>query len=301
MRIGVDCHVLSDKFQGSRTYLYNLYRAIVAQGSSHDFVFFGHWNGTMPFGEDSLHAEFPSRRRWRRLTFETAGLLKEHQVAIYHTQYIAPLLVPANSLVTVHDILFETHPHFFRPTDVVRNRLLVRRSVRTAAQIHTDSEYSRNAIASIYGVPSERIVIVPGGVNTDVFNPGNYHEAVDRVAKRFGVRDYVLSVGRIEPRKNHLGLLEAYETVIARIPDVGPLVVVGQPDFGFREFIFRVSNSPLRDRIHLLHAIDDTWLPELYRAAKLFVYPSFAEGFGIPPIEAQACGVPVICSDRSCG
>ncbi|RME26693.1 MAG: hypothetical protein D6800_06070, partial [Candidatus Zixiibacteriota bacterium] len=137
MRIGVDCHVLTGKFQGSRTYLEQLYREVLALNEEHRFVFFGHWGEEQPFGPAMEYVRYPSRSRCRRLGYQAARLARERNVDLFHSTYIAPLRLKAKSLVVIHDILFETHPQYFTRALALRNRVLVRRTVRRAAQIHT--------------------------------------------------------------------------------------------------------------------------------------------------------------------
>jgi glycosyltransferase involved in cell wall biosynthesis len=290
--------VLAGKFQGSRTYLVNLYRAVLALGSRHEFVFFGHWEGERPFG-GAPHEDYPSHSRWKRLTFETDGLVRRWGLNAFHSTYISPLRLSCRSLLTVHDILFEPYPQFFSRPFVWRSKALVRLSARRAAQIHTISEYSRAQIAARYGISPGRIHLVPAGIDTSRFVPAGKAASVETIARRFGIADYVLTVGRLEPRKNHLRLLEAYAEVKRRGIPVGPLVVVGQRDFGYEEIFSRISALRLGDDIRILESVSDDELVDVYRAARVFAYPSLAEGFGIPVLEAMGCGVPAITSDRT--
>lgn len=299
MRIGVDAHVLSGKYQGSRTYLLNLYRAVAREACVHQFVFFGHWNGAQPFGEAATYAEYPSPARWRRLTYETDRLVRRWGLDAFHSTYIAPLRLSCRSILTVHDILFERVPQFFSWPFVLRSKILVRRSARLAAQVHTISEDSRTHIAATYGIPRERIRLVAAGIDTTRFAADGRARSVDAVARRFGVTDYLLTVGRIEPRKNHVRLLEAYAEVKRRGVPLGPLLIVGQRDFGYAEVFRRLQALRLEPDVHVLESVDDADLADVYRAARLFVYPSLAEGFGIPVLEAMGCGTPVITSNRT--
>ncbi|WP_438448540.1 glycosyltransferase family 4 protein [Gorillibacterium sp. sgz5001074] len=299
MRIGVDAHVLAGKFQGSRTYLYNLYKEVLKQTDPQGFVFFGHWDKDAPYGKDKTYIDFPSHSKLKRLTFQTATLLKKYDIDLYHTQYISPLSLPCQSLVTIHDILFESHPQFFTKSEVIRNKILVRNSAKKAVQIQTVSSFSKASIAERYHIDPDRIVVVPNGVDGSRYNPGNKDEAVKQVAAEFGIRDYILTVGRIEPRKNHMTLLRAYKLLKERHKDIGPLVIVGNPDFGFRDFFEYLEKEKIKESVKIVSGVSDQMLPLIYKAAKVFAYPSYAEGFGIPPLEAMASGVPVIVSNTT--
>lgn len=297
MRIGVDCHVIQGKFQGSRTYLWNLYDALTRFRSPHDFLFFGQWHDGHPFGCPSRHVDYYSASRWKRLTFGTRPLIKQHDIELFHSTYISPLLMPCRQILTIHDILFETHPQFFKPAFVYRSRLLVRFSARRATQIHTISRFTQEALIDIYGIEPEKIKLVPVGVNLDQFNSRDRSQAADHVAHSIGLRDYILTVGRLEPRKNQVALLEAYSVFRRQCKDAGPLLIVGQRDFNYSRIFECVQRNNLSDCVHFLETVNDELLADIYKGARLFVYPSLAEGFGIPPLEAMASGVPVITSN----
>ncbi|WP_127531051.1 glycosyltransferase family 4 protein [Paenibacillus kobensis] len=299
MRIGVDAHVLAGKFQGSRTYLLNLYQQVLEKQSNDEYLFFGHWDSERPYGDQVEYVNFKSSSRLKRLTYETNPLLRDHNIELYHSTYISPLRMNCDSIVTIHDILFETHPQFFTPQEVWRNKLLVRRSAKKAKQIHTVSEFSRQALIELYDVPEHKIFVVPNGVDLSRFTSGNKEAAQRNISDKYGVQDYILTVGRIEPRKNHIALLEAYKQLRERAGIQQKLVIVGKPDFGFKSFFERMEQLQLQDDVQIIDSVDDATLPDIYRAARLFVYPSFAEGFGIPPLEAMACGVPVVSSNRT--
>lgn len=297
MRIGVDSHVFRGKFQGSRTYLSNLYNALAEVESRHQFTFFGQWNNEQPFGPRSDHIDYDSSSRLWRLTYGSNTMVKRHDIDLFHSTYISPLWLSCRQLVTIHDILFETHPHFFTKAFVYRSRALIRRSAKGAAQIHTISGFSRDAISNIYGIDPGRIKLVPVGVDHGRFNRANRDQAIERVAELTGLRDYILTVGRLEPRKNHVGLIEAYEMFRSRVDNPSPLLIVGQRDFGFEDIFAGVQKRNLTERVHFLESADDNMIADIYRAARMFVYPSFAEGFGIPVLEAMASGLPVITSN----
>lgn len=299
MRIGVDCHVLDGLYQGSRTYLLNLYTAVLQREPQHQFIFYGHFDGYQPFGPDAEYRTFPSRSRLRRLTYLTDRLVRTDKLDLYHTTYISPLRLSCKSLVTVHDILFESMPHYFSRTFVLRSKIFVRKSVRSAAQVQTISQYSQQLISRRYGIDERQVKMVPPGIDLRRFTTSGVEEAKQQIMRQYGLHDYLLTVGRLEPRKNHRGLIEAYAMAKQTRNDLGALVIIGQPDFGYQEFLRRVEELKLSQCVKILSDIPDSDLPNFYKAARIFVYPSFAEGFGIPVLEAMACGVPVIASNTS--
>ena len=299
MKIGVDGHVLTGKFQGSRTYLENLYREVVKLDNHNKYLFFGHWQGHYPFGGPDRHVEYRSNSRLKRLTWQTRPLIKQHGIELFHSTYISPLLLPCDHLLTIHDLLFESHPQYFTQTFVWRSRMLVRHSAVQARQVHTISQYCRQALLECYHLPEDMVRIVPVGVDLDRFHSRGRTEATDVISREFGVRNFLLTVGRLEPRKNHRGLFRAYAILRQRCPDVGPLVVIGQTDFGFEDILSAPRKLGIADYVRFLSDVNDDQLADFYRAATMFVYPSFAEGFGIPPLEAMACGTPVVTSNTT--
>ena len=186
-----------------------------------------------------------------------------------HTQYALPLHSPCPVVVTVHDVSFAKRGELMGRKDRAVFRLVVPRAVRGAARVLTVSERTKRDLVELYGVPAERIVVTPNGVDP-AFSPGD------------GSGDYVLSVGAIQRRKNQLAALEA-----AR--EVGlPLVVVGpEKDLG-------LAGELRRGGARLEGYVAIERLAELYRGAACLVQSSRFEGFGLPVVEAMASGTPVV-------
>ena len=300
-RVGVDFHVWDGIFQGSRSHLLGLYRCAVRHAPEIDFVFFLN-------GVDSLRrncpdfslpnvtlVRMPQRPGIVRLALQLPWLQWRHDIDLMHLQYRLPPLMLAPCACTIHDVLFESHPEFFEPKFVWQSRLTSRSAVRRAAVLLTVSEFSRSEMTRIYGIDPERIGVTFNAVDPERFHPGC--DGVD-VVRALGLQPggYALTVGRLEPRKNHLTLLEAY----ARLGhDAPPLVIVGQRDFGFGPLFAAIQRHGIEGRVHLIENMSDADLPALMRHAQVFVYPAFAEGFGMPVLEAMASGVPVITSDTT--
>jgi len=211
---------------------------------------------------------------------------------LLHTQYIAPPFSPCPTAVTVHDILFESHPEYFDKLFVVRSRLLVRRSVRKSADIFTVSDFSRRQIAGIFCISPNTVHTIHNGVDGARFFPGSEgREVLENSGLEAG--QYFLTVGRLEPRKNHANLLRAWARLGEPRP---PLAIVGQRHFGYDEALNLIHTLRLEEDVVVLEGISDGQLPAIYRNAKAFVYCSWAEGFGMPVLEAMASGIPVISS-----
>jgi len=296
-RIGVDFHVFDGKFQGSRSHLLGVFGELTRLCPEYDFVFLLEKTeelGRVPgFAGANVHrVKMPAANPLKRLAVDLPALRRSLGLDLVHTQYVIPLQPARGNAVTIHDVLFEPYPEYFGRFFVWRSRLMMRWSARKADLLFTVSEYSRQEIAQRYRVSAEKIVVVHNAVDRQVFFPGA--AGLDRVrARGLEPGGYLLTVGRIEPRKNHAALLKAYRALGGSPP---PLVIVGQRDFGYGDFEAEMTQMPADRRVVVLSDIGDGELPALYRHAQVFVYPSFAEGFGMPPLEALASGVPVVTS-----
>lgn len=289
LRIGVDFHAFDGKFQGSRSHLIGLYRAMVALCPDFEFVFFLEQTDALRalpgFDRPNVRCvRMPHANPLVRLAWHLPILRKRHRIDILHTQYVVPLWPARGNAVTIHDVLFEKYPEFFTPLFVWRSRWLFRRSARKADMVLTVSEYSRREIAECYGLPPERIGLLLNAVDPAVFHPPQSDESAVLGARKLTDGGYILTVGRIEPRKDHASLLKAYARLGANAP---PLVIVGQRDFGYGAFEAALAAMPPGSDVRVLSDVGDEELAVLLRHAKAFVYPSLAEGFGMPPLEAR--------------
>jgi glycosyltransferase involved in cell wall biosynthesis len=299
-RIGVDGHSISGIHQGIRSHVLELFRRVPIAAPDLEFVIFVHdpvqlLDEHPDFGAENVTlVRLDHSAPAKRLLYDLPKLQWQHRLDLLHTQYIAPPVSPCRTVVTIHDILFETHPQYFSPLFVLRSRLMMRLAARNSALVCTVSEHSRGELRRIYRVPDERLVVIPNAADCKRFTPGD--EGKDVVYSRgLTPARYYLNVGRLEPRKNQANLIRAH----AQLPaDAPPLVIVGQKHFGYHEVEDLVARSPA-GRVILLQDVGDSELPALYRHALLFVYPSWAEGYGMPIVEAFASGVPVIGSNTT--
>jgi glycosyltransferase involved in cell wall biosynthesis len=301
LRVGVDFHTWDGIFQGSRSHVLGLYRAAIRQAPDMDFVFFLE-------GIDSLKAAHPefnapnvqlisARHRSGLVRFgvQLAWLQWRHGIDILHTQYRIPLVPVGPTACTIHDLLFETHPQYFSRGFTVQSKITFRMAARWASVLFSVSEFSRGELARLYGVNPERVAVTYNGVDRRRFFPGAEGRE-DVVALGLTPGNYILTVGRLEPRKNQAALIRAW----ARLgEDAPPLVIVGQRDFSFAEVFEALKAVRDPSRVVFLDRVSDAALPAVMRHAKVFAYPAFAEGFGMPVAEAMASGVPVLTSNTT--
>lgn len=271
------------------------------RNSGIDLVFLFNSDKPVPkkWGEFGEIQYFNTSGNLARIAYDAAKLQKKLGLDAFHSQYICPLFSSSKDIVTIHDVLFETHPQYFSTAFNLRSKLLVRRSAKRAAQILTVSKYSKDRICEIYGIDESRVAVTSNGVDMDMFAGIDVQQAAQDIKSVYGLSDYILTVGRLEPRKNHINLLKAYALLKNDEPDLPPLAIVGQRDFGYEKIFHFIEKNRLTGCVKIVENADFDTLRKLYKCARLFVYPSFAEGFGIPPLEAMAAGCPVICSNTT--
>lgn len=198
---------------------------------------------------------------------------------------------------TIHDLIPLDHPEWFSARFACWYRWLMPKLAGRLQHIIAVSRFTKERIVELLNVPEERITVIPNGVDQR-FSPRPAEE-VEKVCSALGIRpkSYVLSVGSLEPRKNLQRLLEAWGSIHDVIPADIDLVITGAPG---NALVFRsVSLQGRQPRVHFTGYMDEEKLPALYSGALLFVYPSLYEGFGLPPVEAMACGTPVVTSRGS--
>jgi glycosyltransferase involved in cell wall biosynthesis len=301
MRIGIDAHHLNGKPQGSRTYLLELIQALSRLAPSLDdelviYSFRPEETAGLLRAERLKHRRvFPDSARLR-LPFVLPALALRDRLSVLHSQYVAPPFSLVPDVVTIHDILFETHPELFEGAFSQRSVALIRRTARRAAIVLTVSDFSRRALVERYQLSPEKVLVTPNGVDREAFRPMEAEPSAIREHYRLD-GPFVLSVGRIEPRKNLLRLIRAFSRAREKLSGGIRLVIAGQEDFRSRD-VFEEAARQAEGSVRFLGAVPDPDLPALYNLAEALTYPSLAEGFGIPVLEAMACGIPVLASPR---
>jgi glycosyltransferase involved in cell wall biosynthesis len=212
--------------------------------------------------------------------------------ALLHVSYIAPPLPLCPTVVTVHDLSYLAHPEWLSAGVRLRLRLLVPPSLRRASRVIAISEFTKHDLIERYGTPEEKIVVVPEA-------PAAWFTPLPDAASQplpAGIREpFVLAVGNLEPRKNLATLIEAFGDLVRRGIG-GSLVIAGKNKYQGEQVTATVERLGLHSRVIFTGFVDDPTLRLLYNRAALFVYPSLYEGFGLPPLEAMACGCPVVAS-----
>ncbi len=238
---------------------------------------------------------------WHRLQVPLPADWLTGPVDVFHSpDFVLPPVRATRSILTVHDLAFLLYPECADARLRAYLERTVPRSVQRADYVVADSENTRNDVICLLGVPPERVTVVPGGVDPS-FKPVTDEAAKSAFKQRIGLDDetpYILFVGVIEPRKNLVGLIEAFDILKGRsLPH--KLVVVGRRGWLSDSTMERADRSLYRNDIIFPGFIPDGDLNTLYSAAESFAFPSHYEGFGLPVLEAMACGTPVVSSRAS--
>ena len=300
MRFAVDAHAIGRHLTGNEVYVRSLLNGFAALDRESEFITYL----SMDDAESWVPSRFPVRRiagnPFVRLGCDFALKLRRDCPELLHVQYTAPLACPVPVVVSVHDVSFLEHPGFFPFYRAQQLRLTVQRTIRKAARILTVSAFSRDAIARAYRLDPERIAMVHNAA-APWFHQVRREAALAQAQERFGVAaPFILSVGDLQPRKNHAGLIEAFSRLVGAQPHLPhQLVLAGKETWFARRVHEKARHSGIGDRIRFLGFVSDDDLLQLYNACDLFSFPSFYEGFGLPVLEAMACGAAVCCSNTS--
>ena len=240
----------------------------------------------------------PVRILWEQ-AIQPAALRREKVDLLHAMAFVSPLLSSCPTVVTVYDLSFLRFPESFRPLNRLYLRLFTQRSVERARRVIAISESTRQDVVRLLGKPAERVDVVYCGVDAR-FHPRD-PETVRAFRRKKGLPErFILFLGTLEPRKNVVSLLKAYARLVARDSRSWPaLVIAGAKGWFYQEILAKVERLDLADRTILAGYVPEEEKPLWYNAAEIFVYPSLFEGFGLPPLEAMACGTPAIVSDTS--
>ena len=215
--------------------------------------------------------------------------------------FCIPPGVYGKKVVTIHDMAFRRYPETVRFRTKKMLQFYLKKSIKRADAIVTVSKFTKQELLYFYKVPKEKVFVVSNGVNRAVFRPDYSNEKVEQVKASYGIfGDYFLYLGTLEPRKNLLRLVMAYQNLQQERKEMLPkLVLAGGTGWMCSELFQTVEQSEQKEQILFTGYIKDRDVPLLMKGASVFCFPSLYEGFGMPVLEAMACGTPVLTSNRT--
>jgi glycosyltransferase involved in cell wall biosynthesis len=247
--------------------------------------------GRLPAGARAATRWMPARlamTMWQRMGWPRIEHWTGPVDIVHATNFVAP---PARApvVLTVHDLVFVRHPDLCRAETVRYYEPFVPRAIERGATVHVVSDFVGQEVREVYGISPDRVERVYFGITA---RPGGDADAGRRLA---GAERYIIALGTIEPRKNLPRLVRAFDVVAARDPDIH-LVIAGPDGWGVEEFDGACASARASDRIVRAGYVSDEQRWDLLSGATVLAYPSLYEGFGHPPLEAMACGIPVVAS-----
>ena len=305
MRIAIDAHSVGTKLGGNESYAVNLIEALAQIDSVNYYTIYV----TTKEARDRFTSRWSNFKvRYTlphtpliRIPLTLSAELRKHPVDVLHVQFTAPPFCPCPVVVSIHDLSFEHLPQTFNRRSRTQLRFTVRHSAQRAARILSLSEHTRHDIIETYGIDAERVNAIPLAA-PEQFVPITDKSELQRVRHTYGIDgDYILTVGSIQPRKNLARLIKAYESLRGNCSadKLPKLVLVGKCAWLYDETLRTLDEAGVRDSVIMTGYVPEADLPALYSGALCFVYPSYFEGFGLPPLEAMKCGAPAIVGNRT--
>lgn len=311
LKIGIDIRALMSPVRaGVGEYTYELLNAIFKIDKTNQyFLFYNSYkdiSSNIPkWTQDNIHY---IRTKWPNKIYNASikifGIPKinKEKLDYFFSPNFNFTSLPTNtrSVLTVHDLSFEFFPHFFSFKQRLWHWAInPKKQCQKANIIITPSENTKRDLIDIYKINPEKIKVIYPGIACLPENNSLLPETKDKLKQKYNLpHKFILFLGTVEPRKNIIGLITAFEQLCKTSLNYS-LVIAGHKGWNDKEIYQKFNSSPVKDKIKFIGSIDAADKPTLYAMSELFVYPSFYEGFGFPVAEAMICGIPVITSNRS--
>lgn len=298
MKILVDAHIFDKSYQGTASYIKGLYTELVKlEGVEISLCAFDIENLKIIFKDSRFKfVKLKSKSKWKRLIVEIPRIIRVNKYDYAHFQYVVPFVKECKYINTIHDLLFLDFKQYFPWSYRMKNLALFYLSAMRSDVILTVSDYSKNDLVKKFNISRNKVFVTPNAV--DVFQ-GNY----SNVKEKYNLNKYILYVSRFEPRKNHKQLLKAFYNL--NLNNKGyQLVFIGSKTEiieleTYRRLELEVDSLNQNNEVRFFENINWEDLHSFYYYADCFVFPSLAEGFGIPPIEASLNNTKVVCSNQT--
>lgn len=298
LRVLIDAHMMGSGETGNETYVVNLLQHL-SQLSGVKCGAALTPDDTPPSdlpGVDLVPLRLPGN--WLRLLHALPSACRNWEADLVHVTYVGPFSLPCPMVVTVHDVSFKRYPAFFSPRDRLLFATLLPVTLRRSSAVVTVSQHSKQEILDVYPFLDGKVYVTPEAPSS-LFRPTVRKEWLNTVRARYGIcSEFILAVGNLQPRKNLLRLIRAFASIRQEMEAI-QLVIVGKAQWQSSAVYAEVRRLGVEQDVKLTGYVPDDDLVLLYNAAQVFVYPSIYEGFGLPILEAMACGTPVVASNTS--
>lgn len=302
MRIGIDFHIETGIYQGTRVYLNELVTALARIDHENRYCLFnaGYYGGvSLPEARNFTRQKMQTNKGEFNLLIGFSQIARKHRIDVFQTNYFKPLFLPCKSVIVIHDILQEVMPRYFPPRLRVFQKTLLPHMARQADAVITVSEFTRDQLLVRYRLNPEKVFVTPEAA-APVFRRLNSDASA--VLRQYGIQgEYILYVGRLAPIKNIPGMLQAFAMVHRRMGGALKFVLLGQRDplFSETEINGLIDRLKIAEGVVRLSSVPTEDLVAIYNHASVFLFMSHGEGFGLPILEAMACGTPVITSNTT--
>ncbi len=304
-KILIDARCIGGEGQGMLTYIVGLYNAFHNQYNKEYELFIAgyEYNSVkkeFTWLEKENFIQLSNRSKWWLYIIEFPKVIRKYQIDYAHFQYMVPFVKNCKFIVTTHDVLFLDFPKEFSFSYRIKRKVLFYLSLIRSDIKLTVSDYSRKRMAYHFDLDPSKISITRNAVNDNFFKPYEQNVIRKELKKTFGINNYLLYVSRIEHRKNQLQLLNEYKSLNLADSNIH-LVLVGNNTLQDANLSQKIKETITQypGKVHWLKGLSNAELLKIYQGARLFIYPSKAEGFGIPPIEAAGLGINTICAKNT--
>lgn len=299
LRIAIDCRMLS--WGGVGRYTQGLIQGLSQIPTHHKFILICH-------SKEEVHLEKPNNFEIIETKLPVfslrhlkafSRLVNNSKVDVFHSShFIYPWFYIGKGVATIHDLIPMKYPKTISFINRIKFILMTKYTLKKASNLITVSNNTKKDIVGIFNYDDSRISVIYEAVD-DYFYP-QPKDIVQKVLSKYRVdKDYFLYVGACKPHKNIIGLVNAYSLLPIEIKEKYSLVLVGKKDRRYLEVDNFIRTNRLTDFVIQLENVSDNELPSIYSGAEIFIFPSYYEGFGLPPLESMACGTPVISSNTS--